>query len=146
MYREGVDSARSGEDVMPNMRILIVDDEGPIREVLRDFFEGEGFEVSEAVDGAGALELARKEPFDVVLTDLKMPGLDGIQVLKEIRHILPDTAVLILTGYPSNESTIAALELGCDGYLNKPINLSLLKYMTFRGLIFRKWEQKTNRC
>jgi len=130
---------------MLNTRILIVDDEEGIREVLRDFFEGEGFVVLEAADGACALEMAKKEPFDVVLTDLRMPGLDGLQVVKEIRHILPDTAALILTGYPSNESAITAMEIGCDGYLNKPVNLSLLKYMTLRGLIFRKWEQKMTR-
>jgi DNA-binding response OmpR family regulator len=127
---------------MAKGRILVVDDEKDIREVLRDFFEGEGFHVFEAGDGAAALTMARKEPFDAVLIDLKMPGLDGLEVLEEIRHILPDTAVLILTGYPSNESVLRALEIGCDGYLNKPINLSLLKYMTLRGLIYRKWEQK----
>lgn len=136
---------REEEIDMMRVRVLIVDDEKGIREVLRDFFEGEGFEVFEAADGAGALEMARKERFDVVLTDLKMPGLDGIQVLKEIRHILPDTAALILTGHPSSESAVTAMEIGCDGYLNKPVNLSLLKYMTLRGLIFRKWEQKMNR-
>lgn len=123
-------------------RILIVDDEECIREVLRDFFEGEGFEVCEAADGSAALEMARKEHFDVVLTDLNMPGLDGIRVLKEIRYLLPGTATLILTGYPSTESAATALEIGCDGYLNKPVNLGLLKYMTLRGLIFHKWERK----
>ena len=129
---------------MLTTRILIVDDEEGIREVLRDFFEGEGFEVFEAANGVGALEMARRERFDVVLTDLKMPGLDGLQVVKEIRHMRPRTAALILTGYPSTESAVSAMEIGCDGYLNKPVDLGLLKYMTLRGLIFRKWEQKAN--
>jgi YesN/AraC family two-component response regulator len=126
-------------------RILIVDDEDGIREVLRDFFQDQGFEVSEAADGTGALEMVRKEHFDVVLTDLRMPGLDGITLLKEIRHIHPDVATLILTGYPSTESATAALEIGCDGYLNKPVNLNLLKYMTLRGLIYHRWERKPRR-
>jgi YesN/AraC family two-component response regulator len=127
---------------MLSTRILIVDDEKAIREVLRDFFEGEGFQVSEAEDGMDAVEMAKREPFDVVLTDLKMPGMDGLQVVKEVKHILPDTAALILTGYPSVESAVTAIDMGCDGYLNKPVNLNLLKYMTLRGLIYRKWEQK----
>jgi len=131
--------------MMLNKRILIVDDEKGIREVLKDFFEGEGFEVYEAADGEGALGMARTRRFDVVLTDLKMPGLDGLEVLRQIRNILPDTAALILTGYPSDESAVTALEMGCDAYLNKPVDLSLLKYMTLRGMIFRKWEQKTEK-
>ncbi len=125
---------------MPTKRILIVDDEKDIREVLRDFFEIEGFEVSEAADGSEALELVRDDSFDVVLTDLLMPGPDGLEVLEGIRKTHPDTAVLVLTGYPSLDSTLKAFELDCDGYLNKPIDLSQLKYMTLRGLIYRKWE------
>lgn len=124
-----------------NRRILLVDDEQGIRDLLRDFFEIEEFEVFEAPDGAGALEMVKQSRFDVVLTDLKMPGRDGLEVLRQIRHVCPDTAVLMLTGYPSTESIVKALELGCDGYLSKPINLSELKYMTLRGLIFRKWEK-----
>ncbi len=124
---------------MPNRRILIVDDEEGIREVLRDFFEGEGFKVFEAAAGTDALEMTRENRFDVILTDLIMPGPDGLEVLEEVRNVSPETAVLILTGYPSSESIVKALDLGCDGYLSKPINLSELKYMTLRGLIFRRW-------
>lgn len=123
----------------PTRSILLVDDEENIRAVLRDFFESEGFEVFEATDGADAIEMTKTKRFDVVLTDLMMPGPDGLEVLREIRHVSPATAVLMLTGFPSTESIIKALELGCDGYLSKPINLSELKYMILRGLIFRKW-------
>lgn len=124
---------------MTNRRILIVDDEEGIRAVLRDFFEGEGFNVFEAAAGADALEMTRRNRFDVILTDLIMPGPDGLELLEEIRNVYPETAVLILTGYPSSETIVKALDLGCDGYLSKPINLSELRYMTLRGLMFRRW-------
>jgi len=127
---------------MPKKRILIVDDEEAIRGVLRDFFDIEGFEVFEAADGASALEMARKEYFDVVLTDLTMPAPDGFGVLKEIRHIRPEAAVLMCTAYASPENTIKALELGCDGYVRKPFSLQRLKYMIHQGLMKRKSERK----
>jgi len=128
--------------MMGPKRILIIDDEESIRKVLKEFFEGEGFEVLEAGDGTTAMEAARKTSLDVVLTDLKMPGPDGLHVLNEIRQIHPNTAGLIITGYPSPETTIKALELGCDGYLTKPLNLEHLKSMVFQGLMQRNWERK----
>jgi DNA-binding response OmpR family regulator len=132
-----------GGNVMAPKRILVVDDKEDIRTLLRHFFEHEGFEVFEAADGAKALEMVRKEQFDVVLTDLKMPVPDGLEVLKEVRHLCPETTVLILTGYPTIESTVKALELGCDGYLAKPIKLNRLKDLIQEGLAKRKWKVTT---
>lgn len=97
--------------MIPIKRILIVDDEECITRVLRDFFETEGFEVFQAADGRGALKLARKGRFDVVLTDLNMPGQDGLEVLRQIRHISPQTAVLIFSGYSCPDSTAKAWNL-----------------------------------
>lgn len=127
---------------MPPKRMLIADDEEDLRKTLRDFFESEGFEVFEAADGAMAIEIASVERFDVVLTDLKMPDPDGLKVLKEIRHVCPETAVLILTGYPSPGSVTDALELGCDGYASKPIDLKHLMHMIHKALIKRKWQRE----
>jgi DNA-binding response OmpR family regulator len=129
-----------GGDVMPPKHILIIDDEEDIRKLLRDFFEREGFEVFEAADGVTAIEIATIKRFDVVLTDLKMPAPDGLEVLKEIRDLCPETTVLILTGYPTPESTVKALELGCDGYFAKPIKLKRLKYLIQEALVKRKWK------
>jgi CheY-like chemotaxis protein len=122
------------------MRILVVDDEKDVREVLRDFLEIEGFEVFEAAEGKSALEIARKHSFDVVLTDLSMPGPDGFGVLKEIRRIRPEAAVLIFTGYVSPANALEALELGCDGYVTKPIALRQLKQVIAEGMTKRKRE------
>ena len=123
-------------------RILIADDEAPIRELLRKFFRQEGFEAWEAASGTETLKLIKKRKFDVVLTDLKMPGIDGLGVLEQIRAISPNTAVLIFTGYPTPESTLRALELSTDGYVTKPINLGQLRDLVGRALALRHWERK----
>jgi CheY-like chemotaxis protein len=107
-------------------RILIVDD---------------GFEVFEAADGASAIEVARKQLFDVVLTDLHMPPPDGLGVLKEVRRIHPDTAILILTAYALPDNEIKALELGCDGVISKPVDLERLRGIVHQSLMKRKWER-----
>lgn len=121
--------------MMTTKRILIVDDEKGIREILRPFFESQGFEVFEATDGVEAVEMARKESFDVVLTDLKMPGLDGLEVLKRIKEISPETAVSVIAEYPSTETVIKALELTCHGFLRKPLDLGQLDYLLRQGLL-----------
>lgn len=131
---------------MPTQRILIADDEAPVRTVLRRFFESEGFEVCEATDGINALETFRKRRFHVVLTDLKMPGSDGLEVVKQIKQIRPQTVVLVLTGYPSSDTTLKALELGSDGYVSKPVDLSRLKSLVVRTLMLHKWEGKDQRA
>jgi len=123
-------------------RILIADDEEPIRELLRKFFRREGFEAWEAASGTETLKLIKKRKFDVVLTDLKMPGLDGLGVLEQIREISPTTVVLIFTGYPTPESTLRALELSTDGYVTKPINLEQLRNLVMRALALRRWEKR----
>ena len=123
-------------------RILIADDEAPVRELLRKFFRQEGFEAWEAASGTETVKLIKKRRFDVVLTDLKMPGLDGLGVLEQIRTISPNTAVLIFTGYPTPESTLRALELSTDGYVTKPINLGQLRDLVGRALALRHWERK----
>ena len=69
-----------------------------------------------------------------------MTAPDGLEVLKEIRDLCPETTVLILTGYPTPESTAKALGLGCDGYITKPIKLKRLKYLIQEALVKRKWK------
>jgi DNA-binding response OmpR family regulator len=124
-------------------RILIVDDEEGIRDTLRAFFEIQGFEVFDAADGVEASERIREEPFDVVLTDLRMPGLDGLGVLRLVRSISPKTAVLILTGFSSPQSESEAMKLGCDGFLTKPVRLDQLK-STIHQSLRRRRSQEVN--
>ncbi len=112
---------------MPSVRILVVDDELFVRELLLEFLSTEGYEVSLADSGEKAVELMQTQPADVALVDLKMPGIDGIETLKQIKRIVPDALVIIMTGYPTVESSIEALRQGAYDYVTKPFKLNDLK-------------------
>jgi len=96
---------------MTDRRILIVDDELSVRSSLEEWFREDGFVVETAEDGQAALRAMDRGPFDIVLLDLKMPGMDGIAVQKRIREIDPQTAIIILTAYASVETAVEALKL-----------------------------------
>jgi DNA-binding NtrC family response regulator len=108
-------------------RILVVDDELFVRELLLEFLSSQGYEVSLADSGEKAVKLTQIQPADVMLVDLKMPGIDGIETLKKIREIAPDTMVIIMTGYPTIESSVEALRSGACDYVIKPFKLNDLK-------------------
>ena len=108
-------------------KILVVDDELFVRELLLEFLSTEGYEVSLADSGEKAVELMQIQPADLVLVDLKMPGIDGIQTLKQMKKIAPNTLAIIMTGYPTIESSIEALRQGAYDYVVKPFKLNDLK-------------------
>jgi two-component system, NtrC family, response regulator AtoC len=110
-------------------RILVVDDEEIVRESLAGWLEKDGYTVASAPDGASALERAGRERWSILLVDLKMPGLDGIQVLEEVKKLQPEAAVVIMTAYATVDTAVTAMKLGADDYLVKPFDpqeLSLL--------------------
>lgn len=100
--------------------ILVVDDEGAIRYSVSKTLQRVGYNVSEAANGEEALEMIQNEPYDVVLTDIKMPGLDGVELLKRIKETAPDAIVILMTGYASLGTAVEALRLGAHDYLIKP--------------------------
>jgi len=102
-------------------KILIVDDEEDVRNLISRALSRAGYEVEVAPDGEGAIEMLSKNYYHVLLTDLKMPGLSGIELIEETKKIHPDVQTIILTGFPSMESAIDAVNLGCAGYLQKPL-------------------------
>ncbi len=104
---------------MPMDRILVVDDEESMCQYLQILLEKENYAVATAPSGAAALALMEDAPFDVVLTDIQMPKMDGIQLLKGIKAIDPHTPVVILTAYASEQSAIDAVNLGAYSYLQK---------------------------
>ena len=102
-------------------RILVVDDEAPNREALEVLFAREGFDVALAAHGREGLERLRAEGADVVITDLKMPGMDGLDVLRAIKAIDPDVQVVVVTAFGTLEVAVEAMREGAYDVLAKPL-------------------------
>jgi two-component system NtrC family response regulator len=107
-------------------RILVADDEPAQRELVGGFLRKHGFEVTQAADGRQALARFKQEPFDLVLTDQKMPDLSGLELLEGVRAITPEAAVMIMTAYGTIETAVSAIKAGAADYLTKPVNLDEL--------------------
>ena len=115
-------------------RVLVVDDEDPIRDMLAEFLDMEGYDVSTAEDGDVALEELAKAPYDVVLTDLKMPRKNGLSLLGEIHERKPDCKVIIMTAYGDQDTCSEALRRGACAYLNKPVSRAELLALCGKAL------------
>ena len=103
-------------------RVLVVDDEEIVRESLGGWLQKDGYLVEAAPDGRSAVERMKAQPWNVVLVDLKMPGMDGLQVLEEARKLQPDAAVIIMTAYATVDTAVTAMKLGAFDYLIKPFD------------------------
>jgi DNA-binding NtrC family response regulator len=110
-------------------RILIVDDEEIVRESLSAWLEKDGYTLATAQDGETALERVRNERWSILLVDLKMPGIDGLQVLEQARKLQPDAAAVIMTAYATVDSAVEAMKLGAYDYLVKPFDPEELSLM-----------------
>ena len=104
-------------------RVLVVDDEASIRDLLSKTLALADYEVDVAPDGRAALERMRLFGYDLLITDLKMPGMDGLAVIDEARRLKSDLPVIIITGYSTEASAIEAANLGVAGYLTKPFKV-----------------------
>ena len=104
-------------------RILVVDDEASIRDLLARTLALAEYDVDIAPDGRSALERLRLYPYDLLIADLKMPGMDGLSVIREAKRLKADLPVIIITGYSTEASAIEAVNLGVAGYLTKPFRV-----------------------
>ncbi|MBN2126356.1 MAG: response regulator [Deltaproteobacteria bacterium] len=110
-----------------NLKILIVDDDKKLLSVLKSLLTEEEHDVTAFSDGLEAIARCKEESFDLVITDLMMPGTSGMEVLKEARKIHPETLVILVTGYATLESAIQAIREGAYDYITKPFKLEEIK-------------------
>ena len=121
-------------------RILVADDEEGVRTFLAESLERDGHEVVQVSDGAAALEAAREEPFDVVLTDLKMPKLDGMSVVRTLRTEQPNVELVVLTAFGDVATAVEAMKLGVFDYLQKPVSSPRAVRDLVKGALARRAE------
>lgn len=114
--------------------ILVVDDELSMREFLSILLEREGYTPHAAANGIGALELLEQQDFDLVISDINMPGLDGISLLEKIKSISPDTAVLLITAFSTTEQAVEAMKFGAYDYIAKPFKVEEIKLLVKNAL------------
>ncbi len=119
-------------------KILVVDDEESMCQYLSILLQKEGYEVHTVNSGAQALQLIENDPVDVVMTDIQMPKMDGIQLLKGIKGIDPTTPVIIMTAYASEQSAIDAVNLGAFSYMQKHCKNDEIKMVVRNALALRK--------
>ena len=104
-------------------RVIVIDDDRGFRLTLQGIMEDEGYEVVSAGDGQGAIALAKEWSFDLAFIDIKMPGLSGVEVFRQIKEISPNTIVVMMTGFASEELTKEAMEVGAQAVLFKPFDI-----------------------
>jgi DNA-binding NtrC family response regulator len=123
---------------MSKGNILIIDDEDIVRISCKRTLMPEGFEVKTAQNGIEGLKMIEEERFDIVLTDLKMPDIDGIEVLRLIKQRWAETVVIIITGYQTVDSAVKAIKLGAYDYIEKPFTPDGIVSVVYRALEDRK--------
>jgi len=115
-------------------QVLVVDDEGANRYSVSKTLQRVGYIVSEAASGEEALDLANGQEYDVVLTDIRMQGIDGVELLRRIKEQSPDAIVILMTGYASLGTAVEALRLGAHDYLIKPSSSQDIRQSVLRGI------------
>ncbi len=115
-------------------RVLIADDEASIRDLLTKTLALADYEIDSVPDGRAAVERLRAGAYDLLITDLKMPGMDGLSLIREARRLSPDLPVIVITAFSTEAAAIEAIDLGVDGYLTKPFRISRILSTAARAL------------
>ena len=123
-------------------RILVVEDERHMREILRMLLESEGYQVTGAENGDHGVELLGKEIFNLVITDIKMPGVDGFGVLKKAIEVSPETVVIMITAFGTMESALEAMKMGAYDYVHKPFKIDEIRLIVKKALEKQKMQRQ----
>jgi two-component system response regulator PilR (NtrC family) len=125
-----------------NRRILVVDDDSSIRNMLAIVLKKAGFDAICAENGEAALEKLNKDSFDLVISDIKMPGISGIELLKKIKALNAEVPVIMITAYASANDAVEAMKLGAEDYITKPFNIDELSIIVERSIYRRSIERE----
>lgn len=126
-------------------RVLVVDDEEVVRQSYERSLSGVSCAVSTAPSGQDAIRVMEEIPCDVVLVDIRMPGMNGIELLREIKDRWPECEVVVITGYPTIESAKEAVKLGAFNYLAKPVGPREVIEVASRAMVHKGWSLKEDR-
>ena len=132
--RAGTAATRGPSPGSERSRVLVVDDEASIREMLAKALALADYAVETVPDGRTAIDRLRTGTYDLLITDLRMPGIDGLAVIREARRMRENLPVVIITGYSSEASAIEAIDLGVSGYLTKPFRVPKVLAVTAKAL------------
>jgi DNA-binding NtrC family response regulator len=119
---------------MERTRIMVIDDEKIVGEMAKISLQAEGYEVEAFLDAAPALERLRQQRFDVVVTDYKMKGIDGMEVLRTVRSLYPETQVIMITAFANLDAAVEALRRDVHDFFPKPVRIKELKASIGRAL------------
>jgi DNA-binding NtrC family response regulator len=123
-------------------RILVVDDDESIRKTMKAILEDEGYIVDLAATGSEAIQKTKEKAYNIALLDIRLPDMEGVELLKLIKDTVPHTRKIMVTGYPSMQNAVAALNKNADAYLIKPVNVEKLLNMVKEQLQLQEDERR----
>lgn len=140
---EAADKNIAGEEKSGTsaIKLLVIDDDADIRSLLADLLEESDYKVDMASSGEEALEMVRASTYDLIVTDLRMHGMDGLQVIKEVKNIDPGIDVIVMTGYASVNSAVESMKAGAVDYITKPLNTDQIRLVVKKNIERRDFQR-----
>src|SRR5262245_29832416 len=128
--------------MMPSIKVLLIDDDPSALSLMRYLFEEQGYEVTTAEQGNQGLAFAKEDAFDLVLTDLQLPDMDGIELIKQLKEVMPATEIIMVSGYGSLREAINAIKAGAFHFVEKPVEFEELMVLVGKALRIRQQDEE----